>query len=518
MASNNSPVSNPANSPVIRLDAKDNIVVARRDVPAGTWLEDEKITVLTDIPVGHKIASRDIAEGEHIWKCATSIGRAAKACPAGSHMHNDEIIFDPEAKNYEYCADYHPLDIVPEKERRTFMGIVREDGRVATRNCICVMVCSNCAATVARKIADHFSVEYLREHYPHVDAVVPMIHASGCGLERTGMDIDNLRQLTAGTITHPNMFGSLVIALGCENNNIDTLFELKGLKPGPRLHRLVIQEEGGSRKTVEKGIALIEAMLPEAEKVRRQPVPVSELKVGMECGGSDTFSSAGANPALGKAMDELCRQGGTCVLTEPTELLGCEGALVRRARNPEVAQKVIDMMQWWLREGEGRDCQIAGKVTPGNNAGGITNTLEKALGSAKKAGSTPLNDVIWYAEPLEQPGFNIMNSPSFDPMSAAALFASGCNLLAFTTGRGSCYGTLQMPTLKISSNTKLFEFQADDMDLNAGTIVDGEETLEDVGARILDELIEIAGGKRTKSEIFGMGNDEFMVWGRGLTS
>ncbi|MDO4960424.1 MAG: altronate dehydratase family protein [Eubacteriales bacterium] len=504
-------------SPVIRLDEKDNIVVARMAVPAGTVLKNENITVLEDIPVGHKIAVCDIGEGEPVLKCSTVIGNAAKNCPAGSHMHNDEIRFDPAEQKYEFCADFKPLDIVPIDKRRTFMGIVREDGRIATRNCICVIVCSNCAATVARKIAAHFDEEYLKK-YPNVDAVVPMIHESGCGLERSGPDMDNLRLITAGMVKHPNMFGSVVVALGCENNNIDVLFETMGLEEGPRMGRIVIQEEGGSIKAVKKGIELIEAMLPEADKVSRQPVPVSELKVGMECGGSDTFSSAGANPALGKAMDILCGQGGTCVLTEPTELLGCEGTLVRRARTPEVAQKVIDMMQWWLKAGEGRDCQINGKVTPGNNAGGITNTLEKALGSAKKGGSTPLNDVIWYAEPLKEPGFNIMSSPSFDPMSAAALFASGCNMLVFTTGRGSCYGTLHMPTIKVCSNTERYEFQKDDMDLNAGTIVDGTESLEDVAGRIFEELVEVAGGKKTKSELFGMGNDEFMVWRQGIIS
>lgn len=504
-------------SPIIRLDAADNIVVARAEIKSGVYIPDEDITAVEDIPLGHKIASKNISRGEKILKYNTEIGTASRDIQAGEHVHNDEIVFEKSETEYKFCVDYKPLDIVPKDKRRTFMGIVREDGRTATRNCIAVIVCSNCAATVARKIAQHFEGDVLKA-YPHVDAVVPFIHASGCGLERTGADIDNLRQLIAGTITHPNMYGAVIVALGCENVNIDDLMERKGLTEGKRLGRVVIQEEGGSRKAVEKGIKLVEAMLPEANKATRRPVPVSELKVGMECGGSDTFSGIGANPALGRAMDMLCREGGTCVLTEPTELIGCEGEIVKRARNKETAQKVIGMMQWWLKEGEGRDCQIAGKVTPGNNAGGITNVLEKALGSAKKGGSTPLNDVIWYAEPLEQPGFNIMNSPSFDPMSAAALFASGCNLLTFTTGRGSCYGLQHMPTIKISSNTKLYEFQNDDMDLNAGTIADGTETIDDTARRIYEMIIEVASGKKTKSELFGMGNDEFMTWTKGIIS
>lgn len=503
-------------SPIIRLDKEDNIVVARAEIKAGTFIPEENVVIKNDIPLGHKFAAHDIKKGETILKYNTAIGTAARDIAAGEHVHINEIHFERTQKEYEYCVDYKPLEIVPEEKRRTFMGIVREDGRIATRNCICVIVCSNCAATVARKIADHFDEEILRQ-FPNVDAVVPLIHQSGCGLERTGADIDNLRQLIAGTVKHPNMYGAVIVALGCEVVNIDTLIDMKELK-GTNIGRLVIQEEGGSRKAVAKGIELIEKMLPEANKIHRQPVPISELKVGMECGGSDTFSGIGANPALGKAMDKLCKEGGSCVLTEPTELIGCEGAIVRRAKDRETAQKVIDMMQYWLKEGEGRDCQIYGKVSPGNNAGGISNVLEKALGSAKKGGSTPLNDVIWYAEPLTQPGFNIMNSPSYDPMSAAALFASGCNMLAFTTGRGSCYGTRHMPTVKISSNTKLYEFQNDDMDINAGTIADGTETIDEVAYRIFEAIIEAASGKKTKSELFGMGCDEFAVWSHGMIS
>lgn len=284
------------------------------------------------------------------------------------------------------------------------------------------------------------------------------------------------------------------------------------------LGRLVIQEEGGSRKAVARGIAMVEAMLPLAEQCRRQPVSVSHLKIGLECGGSDSFSGSSANPALGRAIDLLIKNGGTAVLTEPTELLGVEGALARRARSPEVAQKLIDVMHWWMDYCKGRDSQINGKVTPGNNAGGITNVLEKALGSAKKGGSSPLNDVVGYAEPVTGPGLIIMNSPSYDPVSAAAMFAGGCNLCAFTTGRGSCYGSQHFPTLKIASNTPLFERQVDDMDLNAGTVIDGDRTLEQMGEEIFEALIAAASGKLTKSELFGMGSDEFIVWWLGTTA
>lgn len=503
--------------PVIRLDPADNIVVARRPVAAGTVIPEEGITVRTDIPIGHKIAARAIAEGTPILKYNTVIGYAARDVEPGTHMHNDTIRFDAVTEAYDFCRDYHPVEILPPEQRRTFLGYVRPDGQVGTRNCIAVIVCSNCAATVARKIADHFTEEVLAA-YPHVDAVVPLITASGCGLEKTGDPMTFLRRVLGGHVKNPNMAGALVCALGCESNNIDGFFQEAGLTEGPMLGRLVIQEEGGARKAVARGIAMVEAMLPAADRCRRRSVPVSTLKVALKCGGSDSFSGASANPALGRAVDLLVQNGGTAVLTEPTELLGAEGALVRRARSPEVAQKLIDTMRWWMDYCKGRDSQINGKVTPGNNAGGITNVLEKALGSAKKGGSTPLNDVVGYAEPVTGSGLIIMNSPSYDPVSAAAMFAGGCNLCAFTTGRGSCYGSRHFPTLKIASNTPLFQRQEDDMDLNAGAVIDGEKDLDQMGREIFEALIAAASGRPTKSELFGMGGDEFIVWWLGTTA
>lgn len=506
-----------AHGPVIRLDASDNIVVARCPVSAGTVIPEEHLTVLRDIPLGHKIASRAIAAGESVLKCSTVIGYARRDVAPGEWMHNDTIRFDAVAEGYHFCANYRPTAFLPPEKRRTFAGYLRADGQAGTRNCIVVTVCSNCAATVARKIAAHFTPEIMA-HYPHVDAVVPLIHASGCGLEKTGKPMEYLRRCMAGQIKNPNMAGALVCALGCESNNIDDFLASASLTPGPMLHRLVIQEAGGARKAVEAGIAAVETMLATAEQCRRQTLPVKYLKVALECGGSDSFSAISANPALGQAMDLLVRNGGTAVLTEPTELLGVEDALTRRAKSPEVAQKLIDTMQWWKTYCAGRDAQINGKVTPGNNAGGITNVLEKALGSAKKGGSSPLNGVFDYAQPIDEPGLVIMNSPSYDPVSAAAMFAGGCNLCAFTTGRGSCYGGQHFPTVKIASNTPLYQRQTDDMDLNAGAVIDGEKDLGQMAADIFEALIAVASGRPTKSELFGMGGDEFVVWWLGITA
>lgn len=510
-------MNTPASDPILRLDTADNTVLVRRDIPVGTFLASEGITTRSAIAQGHKIATRPIAKGEPVLKCGTVIGYASRDVEPGTLMHNDTIYFDTVNEHMEPCKDYRPVQPVPPEQRRTFQGYLRPDGGVGTRNCIAVIACSNCAATVVRRIAAHFS-DHVMAAFPHVDAVVPLVTSTGCGIEKSGAPLEYMQRVLGGAAKNPNIAGAVICALGCENNNIDALLASMQTETGPMLRRLVIQEEGGSRKTVEKGIRLVEKMLSQADNCRRETVPASYLKVALECGGSDAFSGVSANPALGIAMDLLVRQGGTAILTEPSEFVGFEGALVRRARSPQVAQQVLDMMDWWRSYLKGTDSQINGKVTPGNNAGGITNVLEKALGSTRKAGSTPLNAVIGYALPIQETGFVIMDAPSYDPVSAAAMFAGGANLCAFTTGRGSCYGSRHMPTLKISSNTRRFEIQGDDIDLNAGAVIDGEKTLEQMGLEIFEELLSVASGRPTKSELFGMGSDEFVVWDVGTTA
>ena len=505
-----------AGGPLIRLHPADNVAVARTALTAGTPLPACGAAG-TDIPLGHKIALREIAPGEPVRKNNTVIGRAGERILPGTHVHTHNLRFDSvkgEALLWDGCP---PAALLPEERRRTFQGFLRPDGQAGTRNCIAVAVCSNCAATVARKIAAHFTEDVLRA-YPMVDAVVPLIHHSGCGLEKSGTPLTLLRRLLAGCLRNPNFAGAVVCALGCETNQIDAFFQETGLVSGPMLKRLVIQEEGGSRKAVLRGIQMVEEMLPAAGRAERQTLPLRCLKLGLECGGSDAFSGLSANPALGRAVDHLVEHGGTAVFTESTELLGMESALVRRAKSPEVAARMTGLMDWWVAYSRGRDSQICGRVAPGNNAGGLSNVLEKALGSAQKAGSTPLNAVVDYAEAVTESGVVFMNAPSFDPLSAAALFAGGCNLCAFTTGRGSCFGSRYLPTLKIGSNTPLYLRQEDDIDLNAGTVVDGTQSLEEVGRDIFEALIQTASGSRTKSELFGMGDDEFVVWARGITS
>lgn len=502
-------------SPVIRLEKEDNVVVARHEIPAGTQIPEEGITTLQPVPAGHKVAARLIRKGEPVLKYNTVIGYAAQDTVPGTWMHSHNIQFDEVNKDYAFSRDYKPVELIPEDQRATFMGIVREDGRVATRNIIAIPVAGNCAATVARKIANYFNEERMKE-YPNVDAVVPFITGIGCGMEMTGEPMDLLRRTISGHVANPNTAGALVCALGCERNNIDKMFEAEGMKEGKMLRRLVMQEVGGTRKAIELGIQMVKEMLQEANQVKRVPVSAEHLVLALQCGGSDGFSGLSANPALGKAADKLVKNGGTVILAEISELFGVEHTLTCRAKTPEVGQKLVDRLNWWLKYNEGRDCQINGKVSPGNNAGGLANVLEKSLGGAKKGGSTPVNAVYKYAERVTEKGLVIMDTPGYDPMSVTGEFAGGATICAFTTGRGSCFGSAHCPTVKLASNSEMYERMIEDMDINCGQIIDGEKTIEEMGDIIFEKLLAVASGEKSKSEELGVGADEYVPWPIGV--
>jgi len=505
-----------APSPVIRLDPADNVVVARIEIPAGTFIPGENVTTREAIPLGHKIAARAIRKGEPVLKYNTLIGFAGDDVAPGTRMHTHNVLFGGFQRDYRFAEDYRPVDLLPQEERATFQGIVRADGRVATRNVVGVIVTVNCAATVARKIAEHFTAERLAD-FPNVDAVVPYLHDLGCGMEMTGEPMDLLRRTIAGYIRHPNTAGVLVVGLGCERNSLAGLLEQEKLAPGPMLRTLVIQENGGTAGTIAAGIAQVKEMLPAANAVKREPVSAEHITVGLQCGGSDGFSGLSANPALGVAMDILIRNGGTAILSETPEIYGVEHTLTARAVSREVGQQLVDRMDWWLRHTEGRDTQINGRVSPGNTAGGIANIIEKSLGGAKKAGNSPMMAVYRYAEPVTVKGFVFMDTPGYDPVSATGLIAGGANMIAFTTGRGSCFGSMPAPTIKLASNTPMYRRMEADMDVNCGTIIDGVETLEQKGREIFAALLRHASGEKTKSELVGVGGNEFVPWPVGVT-
>ncbi|MEJ8825948.1 altronate dehydratase family protein [Variovorax humicola] len=503
-------------NPFIRLDPKDNVVVARIEVPAGTEVASEGVTTLQPVPAGHKLAARFIAKGEPVLKYNTVIGFASEDLPPGTWMHSHNIAFGDLVKDYRHGLDYVPTRLLPPAQRARFQGIVRADGRVATRNYVGVFIVSHGAATVARKIASFFDEDELAA-FPNIDGVVPYVHEQGAGMERSGEPMELLRRTIGGYIRHPNTAGALVIALGEEHNPLDEFLAHQKLVAGPMLQTLVIQQAGGTKKAIAAGIEQVRSMLAAANAVQREAVSAEHISIGLQCGGSDGFSGLSANPALGRAMEILIEHGGTAMLSETSEIFGVEHTLTARAVTPEVGKKLVARIDWWLRYNEGRDTQINGRVSPGNNAGGLANVLEKSLGGAKKGGNAPLMAVYEYAEPVTQHGLVFMDTPGYDPVSATGQIAGGANLICFTTGRGSCFGSVPAPTVKLASNTPMYARMANDMDINCGVVIDGEATIDQMGRAIFEQILRHASGEPTKSEALGVGLNEFVPWPLGVS-
>jgi altronate hydrolase len=504
--------------PVIRLHPADNVVVARVPLAIGTPVPSEGITSRSQVPAGHKIAARALVAGEAILKYNVCIGFAATDIPAGTYLHSHNTDFREFDRDYAYAQDYVPTDLLPVQERATFQGIVRANGQVATRNYIGILSTVNCSATVVHHIAAAFTEQKLAE-FPNIDGVVALSHGLGCGMEMSGEPMDLLRRTLGGYANHANFAGVLIVGLGCERNQLDLLMKDQGLGAGARLQTFVMQETGGTRKTIAAGVAAIEAMLPAANDVKRETVSASHLKIGLQCGGSDGFSSITANPALGAAMDILVRHGGTAILSETPEIYGVEHTLTSRARTREVGEKLVQRIRWWKEEySPGRDVQINGAVSPGNQMGGLANIFEKSLGSSMKGGTTGLMEVYRYAEPVTQSGFVFMDTPGFDPVSATGQIAGGANIICFTTGRGSMFGAKPVPSIKLATNTPMYLRLTEDMDQNCGDILDGTATLQEVGQRIFAQILAIASGERSKSELLDLGNHEFVPWNIGVVS
>ena len=510
-------MTKPFAGPAIRLHPNDNVVIARIDIAQGAEVPEEGLTCLNRIPAGHKVAARAIAKGEPVLKYNTVIGFASNDIRPGTLLHRLNMEFREFDRDYAYAQEYKPTVFLPDAERATFMGIRRADGRVATRNYIGIVSTVNCSATVVHRMADWFTLERLAE-FPNIDGVAAFTHATGCGMELAGEPMDLLRRTLSGYIRHPNMAAVLVVGLGCERNQINTLFQAEKLTAGTKLKTFVMQDSGGTRKTIEAGIEAIRELLPEANKVTRVPVDASHISVGLQCGGSDSFSSITANPALGVAMDILVQHGGTAILSETPEIYGVEHTLTRRAVTKEVGEKLIERIRWWKDEyAIGRDVQINGVVSPGNQAGGLANILEKSLGSAMKGGSTGLMEVYKYAELVKQRGFVFMDTPGFDPVSATGQIAGGANVVCFTTGRGSAFGCKPAPSIKLATNTPMFTKLEEDMDINCGEILDGTADMQQMGQKIFQLILDTCSGKETKSEAFGLGDHEFIPWAIGIT-
>jgi len=501
---------------VIRLNPLDNVLIARQALPQGLHLDVEAITVRQPIPSGHKLATERVEQGQPLRRYGQIIGFASQAIDAGDHVHVHNVQMGDFARDYAFGVDTRSQ---PGTEAQ-FQGIVRADGRVATRNYIGILTSVNCSATVARAVADHFRRDIHPEvaDYPNIDGVVALTHGAGCAVDPSGEALGLLRRTLAGYAVHPNFAAVLIIGLGCETNQIESLLETQGLQASAQLRTFTIQGIGGTSKTIAAGIEQVRSLLAEANHVQRQPVSARHLVVGLQCGGSDGYSGITANPALGNAVDRLVAAGGTAILSETPEIYGAEHLLTRRAVSREVGEKLVARIRWWEDYCQRMNAELNNNPSAGNKAGGLTTILEKSLGAVAKAGSSNLVDVYQYAEAVRAQGLVFMDTPGYDPVSATGQVAGGANLIAFTTGRGSAYGCAPAPSIKLATNNRVFEHQEEDMDVNCGGIADGSTSIEERGAYIFEQMLRIASGERSKSEQHGYGQNEFVPWQIGAVT
>ncbi len=510
---------------LLQLHPGDPVALARRELEPGTVLEGagRRVTVRDAVPHGHKVALIDIAAGEQVLKYGQPIGIATQAIAPGEHVHEHNLrslsregipVPAQGGRGGAPTATHATKPSTAAEAIPTFDGIVRADGRVGTRNYVAVLSSVNCSATVVKRIAAAFSAPGALDDHPGVDGVIAITHGSGCGLSRDGEGLEVLRRTLTGYARHPNVAAVVVVGLGCEVNQISELVDGFDLPEGTPVRRLVIQELGGSMATVRRGVELVTELLSEAA-VPRRPVPVSELVLGLNCGGSDGWSGVTANPVLGVAVDRLVAAGGTAILGETPEIHGAEHLLTDRAASPEVSRALMERIEWWERYTAAEEGHMDNNPSPGNRAGGVTTIEEKSLGAVAKGGSSPLQAVYEYAQPVTAKGLVFMDTPGYDPVSVTGIVAGGANLVCFTTGRGSVFGSKPAPSLKLATTTQLYERMGDDMDFNCGTVLDGGATVSELGDVLFEEILAMASGRRTKSEEFGFGDEEFAPWQLG---
>jgi altronate hydrolase len=509
------PVTAATRSPrTLRLNAKDNVVIAVDTVDAGAG--GDGITATARIPKGHKMATAKIAKGQPILKFGQIIGFATEDILPGTHIHTHNCGFAAFDRDYAFCQDARSEAVLPVAQQATFEGYRRANGKVGTRNYIGVVTSVNCSATVARFIAEAVNKSGMLDDHPSIDGVIPLVHSTGCGIDSDGETFEVLKRTTWGYACNPNMAGVLVVGLGCEGFQIGRMKQAYGLQESDVFRTMTIQETGGTKKSIAAGVDAIRNMLPIAGKAKRETIPASELMLALQCGGSDGYSGITANVALGVAVDTLVRHGGTAVLSETPEIYGAEHLLTRRAKTREVGDKLVSVIKWWEDYTARARMSMDNNPSPGNKAGGLTTILEKSLGAAAKGGSTTLNAVYHYAEPVTAKGFVYMDTPGYDPVSATGQVAGGCNMLCFTTGRGSAYGCKPTPSIKLATNSDVYRRMIDDMDINCGDVLDGV-SLEAKGQEIFDAVLRVASGEKSKSEQLGYGDAEYVPWQIGAT-
>ncbi len=495
---------------MLRLHASDNVIVATRIVEKGET-PAESITAAARIMRGHKMAAVKIAKGEPIRKFGQIIGFAKSDIAAGDWVHEHNVEMGALSHDYAFAQAAKPEPVLPENERATFQGFRRKNGKVGTRNYIGIMTSVNCSATVASFIAQEINRSGILADYPNIDGVVALTQDNGCVVDYRGVIFDTFKRTAWGYATNPNMGGVMMVGLGCEGFQIPRFKEAYKVEEGETFRTMTIQETGGTRKTVEAGVKAVREMLPVVNAQRRETCLASDLVLALQCGGSDGFSGITANPALGMAVDLLVHQGGTAILSETPEIYGAEHLLTRRAATKEVGEKLVSIIKWWEDYTRRNNMEMNNNPSPGNKLGGLTTILEKSLGAAAKGGTTTMTAVYNYAEPVTAKGFVFMDTPGYDPVSATGQVAGGANMMCFTTGRGSAYGNKPCPSIKLATNSDIYRRMIDDMDINCGDIIDGV-SLETKGREIFDLILKAASGEKTKSELLGYGDNEYVPW------
>ncbi len=516
----------PLSQVAVQLSPVDNIAVAARNLPAGTEVRHNGsvLRLAQRVGLGHKLALRDIRPGEAIHKYGQIIGFAGMEIPAGGLVHVHNVSAEKFERDYAFCRDCPPAPPRPSEER-FFQGYDRGDGRHGTRNYIALISTVNCSASTSKYVSEQVKATGLLKNYPNVDGVVAITHKAGCAMQYGGPDHRQLERTLAGFAKHPNVAAYILIGLGCETGQATHLIENEGLtqlgfsrgsqnRVAPPV--ITIQECGGIKKTVDAGVKAVAELLPRVNDVQRVKLPASKIILGTNCGGSDGNSGVTANPALGVASDLLIAQGGASIIGETPEIYGAEHLLTRRAISREVGEKLVERIHWWEWYTSVFGAEINNNPSPGNKEGGLTTIYEKSLGAIAKGGSTALVDVVQYAEPVTAKGFVVMDTPGYDPVSMTGIVAGGANVLVFTTGRGSVFGCKPAPSIKVATNTPMYQHMIDDMDVNAGVILEGSP-VEVVGRQIFEEILAVASGKKTKSERNGVGEEEFAPWSIGPT-
>jgi len=495
----------------IKLRSDDNVVIALQPLSAGTDIEGVSRALASQIQPGHKIACTPIAKGDNVYRYGQVIGQAKVDILPGEHVHSHNLgMQDHSLQDHEFASHNTPLPEIDHS--RTFLGYKRADGRTGTRNYIGILTSVNCSGSVAQFIAEAAERNGLLDRFPNVDGVVPIVHGTGCGMSGENEGYAALFRTLSGYAQHPNFGGILLIGLGCEVMQISDLVGGRPIRADGALRYMTIQHEGGTRKTIEKGLEELEGIAHIANEVARSPAPISDITVGMQCGGSDGYSGITANPALGYASDLLVRHGGTTILSETPEIYGAEHLLTRRAESRDIGEKLMQRIRWWEEYTNRHGGEMDNNPSPGNKRGGLTTILEKSLGAVAKGGTAPLAGVYEFAEQVDRKGFVFMDSPGFDPCSVTGQVASGSNLVVFTTGRGSVSGYKPTPCIKLATNSDMYRRMSEDMDLNCGDIVTEGVTIEQKGEELFELLLRVASGEHTKSEDLGFGGVEFVPW------